>query len=300
MLTQPSQGKPNACLLPKPPSPVVVFDSGVGGLSVLQELLKRRPDLRYIYLADTEWMPYGLKASEVISKRLERLHALAEESFNAKLWLMACNTASSALPLLLKPEDNPQGYIYGEHWLDLLRPTVEKTLGEAALLQKPKVNVALMATASTVKSGRYPAMLQEYSKQLAAYPMELHCFACPGLAEAVEGKPGSTVEELLARLMPAIVDSQPDILILACTHYLHIEPAIAAYLPPQVRILNPAQAIVEASLPFLPKPAAIVRKQFPPSWLRYVVTSQPEAFYTQMCSLPRLQLPMHLPELLLV
>jgi glutamate racemase len=291
--------KSQAYPLPKPPAPVLVFDSGVGGLAVLQRLIKRRPDLRYIYLADTEWMPYGLKASEVISKRLERLHALVQETFDAKLWLMACNTASSALPFLLKPEDNPQGYIYGQHWLDLIRPTVEKTLAEAALLTQPSVKVALMATASTVKSGRYPLMLQEYGAQLSAHPLELICFACPGLAEAVEGKQGATVAELLAQLMPAIVESQPDILILACTHYLHIEAAIQAYLPPQVLILNPAQAIVEASLPFLPKPAAIIRKQFPSSWLRYVVTSQPEAFYAQIQRLPNLQLPLHLPELLL-
>jgi glutamate racemase len=278
----------------------VVFDSGVGGLVLLAELIRLRPDLRFLYVADTAWMPYGTKASELISKRLEQLHARIYQAYGASMWVMACNTASSALPYLLNEADNPYGFVYGYHWIDLIGPTVKAALQQAEELQAktirasgsfiPRYRVALLATESTVQSQRYPEVLAQHPE---APLIELACFACPGLAQAVEGRPGPGVEGLMPDLMAPVLAWQPDVVILACTHYLHIEASFRQWLPAPIVLLNPAQAVATAALPFLTRLPGLMPKHIKPEWVRYLVTQDPEAFTRQMKQLPALALPYH-------
>lgn len=294
-------------------APVVVFDSGVGGLSLLKELVALRPDCRYLYLADTAWMPYGTKAPEVIGRRVEQLYRQVKQELSPTLWVLACNTASAALPFNppgLQPliVDAEQSLRYGQNFIDIIRPTLEMvtaaypanapTQPQNQPPEKPKV--ALLATASTVQSGRYQALLDRFE-----HGLELRCFACPGLAEAVEGKESALnhpLPILLDKLLAPVAAWQPEAVILACTHYLHIEAPIAAYFkahltgPKPARLINPATAAAKAALSYLPS-QAFARPKAPN--ITYYVTQNPEGFYATMQGLPLGNLPIAMPRLLL-
>jgi glutamate racemase len=271
-----------------PPPPIVVFDSGVGGLAVLEALIESRPDLRYVYVADTAWMPYGSKDTGVISHRLELLQRQVETLTRAQQWVLACNTASACLPQLYRETasgEAPQSW--DKRWLGILRPTVEEAARWSSLQTGPNpVKVALMATESTVRSQRYNALFQAHADNI-----HFQAFACPGLAEAVEGRPGYSVEQSLSQLMPGLLSHDPDLLILACTHYLHIEEAIRGYLPPKLTVMNPATVIAEALQPSLPTATSIRPKKLPSQWLRVLTTANPESFQEQSGALPLKNLP---------
>lgn len=273
-----------------PPPPIVVFDSGVGGLAVLEALIQKRPDLRYIYVADTDWMPYGAKDTGVISHRLELLHRHVNERAKAEQWILACNTASACLPQLYREtaEGEPPKE-WDKRWLGILRPTVDEAARWCSLQHTSQpIKVALVATESTVRSQRYDALFHAHADNI-----HFKAFACPGLAEAIEGKGTEPVATALDRCIVPVINWQPTLLILACTHYLHIEPQIRERLPGGLTLLNPATIIVESLQPSLPRAISIRPKKLPSQWLQVLVTGDPQAFERQ-CDLLAFS---HLPNL---
>jgi glutamate racemase len=266
---------------------------------VLERLIQLRPDLRYLYVADTDWMPYGTKASEVIGLRLETLHRLVKRLYGANLWVMGCNTASAALPWLEQRDPN-RTLQYGKEFVDLIRPTLQSLFLNLPE-DSPEIRVALLATPSTVQTARYEAALRQYPHQF-----EFCSFACPSLAEAVEGKLVSEGDPLfffsrvLEHCLTPVRSWQPHWVILACTHYLHIQPQIQAFLGEGPQLINPAQAVAEAALPFLPKSRGFTPKSYPKHWLQVLTTSEPEAFDATLARLPLRLAPYPKAELLTV
>lgn len=208
------------------PRPIGVFDSGVGGLTVLAELRRRLPAESTLYLGDNARAPYGPRsADEVRAFTLESVAWLLAQ--DVKLLVLACNTATAhALPLVREVATVPV--------LGVVRPGA---ISAAASTRAGHVGV--IATAGTVASGAYPAAVGEADPAVIVTQQ-----ACPELVPMVEAGQLSgpvaeaTVRGYLADLFGA--DPRIDTLLLGCTHYPLLRPLIEEVAGPQVAVVDSA------------------------------------------------------------
>jgi glutamate racemase len=207
--------------------PIAVFDSGVGGLTVLHELLVQLPHEDFLYLSDAARLPYGTRAQD----ELERFALQCAEELllrGAKLLVVACNTATSAaLPAL---RERMAQTTLGIDVLGVVQPGAVQ-----AVAATTNGRVGLMATPATVASGAYASAIAQ------ADPfVELTSVACPDLATIIEGgfpfgpRVVETVRAYVAPLRAAGVDT----VILGCTHYPLIAPMLQRMLGRGVRIVT--------------------------------------------------------------
>jgi glutamate racemase len=208
------------------PRPIGVFDSGVGGLTVLSELRRRLPDEATVYLGDNARTPYGPRpADEVRRFTLECVRWLLEQ--DVKALVLACNTATSrALDDVRAASPVPV--------LGVVRP------GAVAVAAATRTDhVGVIATVGTVESGAYPAAINEADPDLAVRQQ-----ACPDLVPLVEAgklegpEPERAVEGYLGELMAA--DPQIDTLLLGCTHYPLLRPLFERQVGPGVAVVDSA------------------------------------------------------------
>jgi glutamate racemase len=206
--------------------PIGVFDSGVGGLTVLHELLVRLPQEDFIYLADTARFPYGPRSQA----ELERFSMqIAEELVRrrVKLLVVACNSAASAaLPALIA---RMMQTTLGVDVIGVVRPGA---IHAVAATHNGKVG--LLATPATVASGAYREALQAVDPHV-----ELTEVACPDLAQLIER--GTFDDEVLASVRAACAPlraAQVDTVILGCTHYPLLRPMLQRTLGPDVTIVS--------------------------------------------------------------
>jgi glutamate racemase len=212
--------------------PIGVFDSGVGGLTVLHELLVRLPDEDFLYLGDTARFPYGERSPE----ELARFSAeMAEEllSRRAKLLVVACNAATSAaLPALRR---RMMETTLGVDVLGVVRPEAFQ-----AVAATRSGRIGLLATPTTVASRAYEEALGAIDPYVT-----LHAVACPTLASIIQAgrhfdEPTmDTVREVCAPLSRADVDT----VILGCTHYPLISPMLQRMLGPSVTLVSSGAAL---------------------------------------------------------
>jgi len=214
--------------------PVGVFDSGVGGLTVLHELLVALPHEDFLYLGDTARFPYGTRPPEEV-----RGFALqvAEELVHrgAKLLVVACNTlASEALAVLMerfagRGEPDP---------VDIIAVVVPES--QEAVVATRSGRVGLLATPGTVASGAYERALH------AADPhIRLTSVACPDLAPIIQGGfpfDQEVLDTVRAYCRP-LKEAEVDTVILGCTHYPLVRPMLQRMLGPQVRLITAGAAI---------------------------------------------------------
>lgn len=205
---------------------IAVFDSGLGGLTVLRALRGRLPKEDYFYFADTRFLPYGDRP-EVFLKERGVLIAQALVARGAKALVIACNTATAAAAEEIRAA--------------VAVPVVAMEPGvkpAAALSQSGRIGV--MATTRTVSSPRFRRLLDNHASHL-----EVHAQACPGLAEAIEthGPESVEVASLLDRFVSPLAAAGVDVVALGCTHYPWVADAIALRLPPEVQLLDTGEAI---------------------------------------------------------
>ncbi|MEB3206737.1 MAG: aspartate/glutamate racemase family protein [Vampirovibrionales bacterium] len=229
-----------------------VFDSGIGGLTVLRHLLKRFPGLPVVYCADTDWMPYGDKPLPEVAQRVQSVLSWLGENVSQryhqplKQLVVACNTAASALDLCKASSDaiQPAGqWSLGKNLLEPIRPGCQwltQAVPEAS-------KVGLLATLGTVNSNQYARLLEAHGA-----PFFLHSVACPGLATLIERGPWHSAElqKMLAGFLAPLVAWPLDTLVLGCTHYPLVQAAIEAQLRqmlPQrpVRVIDPTVCLVD-------------------------------------------------------
>lgn len=212
--------------------PIGVFDSGVGGLTVLHELLVRLPEEDYVYLGDTARFPYGQRTQ----RELERFSAqMAEELLRrrVKLLVVACNAATSAaLPALRqRMMDTTLG-------VDVLGVVTPESIQAVAATRSGRIG--LLATPTTVASGAYDRAVSAIDSHVT-----LHAVPCPTLASIIqEGtqfdeRAVATVREACAPLRAAGVDT----VILGCTHYPLIRLMIQRMLGPSVTLISSGAAL---------------------------------------------------------
>ena len=212
--------------------PIGVFDSGVGGLTVLHELLVQLPREDFLYLGDTARFPYGERSPE----ELTRFSAeIAEEPLKrrTKLLVVACNSATAAaLPSLSR---RMMETTLGVDVLGVVRPEAFQ-----ALAATHTGRIGLLATPTTVASRAYEEVVDTIDPHVT-----LHSVACPNLAaiiqagEQFDDRAVATVREACAPLREANVDT----VILGCTHYPLISPMLQRMLGPSVTLVSSGAAL---------------------------------------------------------
>ena len=218
----------NTIVIPTSASPIGVFDSGVGGISVLKHIHTLLPNEDLIYVADSKFAPYGNKTPEFI---LERALWIADFLIakGAKSLVVACNTATAAA-------------------VDLLRQTyhlpiigMEPAVKPAAAASKTGV-IGVLATSGTLKSAQFAALLEHYGQQV-----EVVTQACHGLVECVErGELDSTAtQDLLASYVQPLIAAGADTIVLGCTHYPFVRPLIENLVGDDVVLIDTGAAVAK-------------------------------------------------------
>ena len=202
--------------------PIAVIDSGVGGISVLRELIKIMPHENYIYFGDSINAPYGSKdRHEVLDITRKNLETLKQQGIKALV--VACNTATSAAVRILR-EENPELVIVG------IEPAIKPPADE---LDHPRVLV--MATPLTLSEEKFFRLVERYSDREHVIPLP-----CPHLAELIEsGELDSPkLDRYIQDLLAPYKDCKIDALVLGCTHYPHVKDTIARHLSDNVKIYD--------------------------------------------------------------
>jgi len=192
-----------------------VFDSGVGGLTVLDECLATLPAEDFVYFGDTAFFPYGEKPVDDLRRRALAIASWLD-SQGTKLIVVACNTASAAvLPWLQQQVATPVVGVMGPEAHAAVQATRNRRIG-------------LLATEATVRSGSYPRMIQAHDAGA-----EVTSVACPRLAPAIQS--GDPFDEEIVRMVreytAPLKGAGVDTVILGCTHYPMVERLLRRSLP---------------------------------------------------------------------
>ena len=248
--------------------PIGVFDSGVGGLTVLKALRERLPTETLIYLGDTARLPYGTKSAAAVSAyALEAARALV--GLNVKALVVADNTSSA-------------------HALDALRAQfpglpvvgVVEPGAQAAGLASARGKILVIATESTVRAGTYPRAI--LNTRPGASVSQLACPLFVSMAE--EGIVDGPIAEQVARhyLAPFFLDppasERADCLLLGCTHFPALVPMLRRVLGPDVVIVDSATTTARAVEDLLDNRGLAAPRTQPAASVRYLATDAPERF----------------------
>jgi len=211
--------------------PIGMFDSGFGGLTVARAVIDMLPSEDLIYIGDTARYPYGPKpASEVRGYAIELATSLVRD-FNAKLIVVACNTAASVALSELRS-------LLSVPVIGVVEP------GARALVEATTNNrVAVIGTVGTISSGAYESAVANASRD-DSREVSLTAAACPGFVEFVERNEtsGRAVTELAEKLLAPIRTADVDTLLLGCTHYPYLSEVIGRVMGSGVRLINSADA----------------------------------------------------------
>jgi len=206
--------------------PVCVFDSGLGGLTVVRELYRAMPGEDIVYLGDSARVPYGIKSLETI-RRFALEDAAFLMRFNPKLMVVACNTASAAAIDAIE-EFCPVPVV------DVVRP------GAAAALAATDGSIGIVATEATIRSGAYQREITSGDSD-----REIMAVSCPLLVPIVEeGRPADDpiVTHVLCDYLRDMQRMRPGALILGCTHYPLLSEAIAKLMGPDTALICSGEA----------------------------------------------------------
>ena len=224
--------------LSKHPGPIGIFDSGYGGLTILNGIRQLLPDYDYLYLGDNARAPYGPRSFDVVYQ-FTRQAVLRLFEMGCHLVILGCNTASAKALRSIQQNDLPQWDAH-RRVLGVIRPTTE-VIGH---LTKTR-HIGIFATEGTIKSRSYNLEIGKLWPQV-----EVTGVACPFWVPLVEyneaDKPGADyfvkkrIDELLA------ADPEIDTVLLACTHYPLLLPKIRQYLPAHIRIVTQGEYVARS------------------------------------------------------
>jgi glutamate racemase len=217
-------------------APIGVFDSGIGGLSVLQSMLLTMPQESFVYVADKAHAPYGEKGDEFVQARSLAITQHLLDQHHIKTLVVACNTATAAAIHTLR-QNHPHLPLIG----------VEPAIKPAVQLTRTG-RVGVMATQGTVQSAKFQTLLRAQSAQI-----DVVVRACKGLALAIEHTTESDaawaeVETLLAQYTRSMgpfgtAPGQIDTLVLGCTHYVFAKSRLSNMLGPEVQLICTGDAV---------------------------------------------------------
>lgn len=229
-----------------------VFDSGLGGLTVLRALVDRFPDKSFLYLGDHANVPYGNRSSaEVIDLTRASVEALFSQG--CKLVLLGCNTATAVAARHLQQTWLPTSPWRGHNVLGIVAPTVEAATQTPWAVSSPqypqKYNtdvVAVFGTTRTIASGVYPEEIRKRCPRVTVVQQ-----VCSGLAGAIEEEaPEAELERLVVEGVEGLLAQTnglpPHRAILGCTHFPLVEHLFRRHLPPFTRILSQPEVVADS------------------------------------------------------
>ena len=237
-----------------------VFDSGLGGLTVLKALTERFGDLSFAYLGDHAHVPYGDRSSDEVVE-LTRLGVERLFAMDCKLVLLGCNTATAVAARTLQRNWLPSAVEWrGRNVLGIVAPTVEAaTLTPWAVTapQYPQKHnadlIVVFGTTRTVTSNVYPEEIAKRCPRVAVVQQ-----ACPGLVDAIEAS-ATTVEGIVAdacqRVLAKCDGRRPDRVILGCTHFPIVAGLFEKHLPAGVRVLSQPETVADSLEDYLTRHA---------------------------------------------
>lgn len=247
---------------------VGVFDSGVGGLSVLRALLAELPLVRFVYVADRAYAPYGERSADEVTERSQRITAQLRREHPLDALVVACNTATALAIDALRHTHN-----------DLPFVGVEPALKPAAALSQTR-HIGVMATRGTLDSSRYHQLQGRLEHGGPAHRPHFHNQPCDGLADAIERGDAAQTQLLCERYVTALQQQAPahtpiDTLVLGCTHYPFEAERLQTLCGPSVRL-------VETGAPVARRTREVLHERLPRSnaampALTLLSTSGPEA-----------------------
>ncbi|VBB45846.1 Glutamate racemase [uncultured Paludibacter sp.] len=247
-----------------------IFDSGYGGLTILEQIRKELPEYDYLYLGDNARTPYGTRSFEVVYKfTLECVKYLFSQGCH--LVILACNTASAKALRTIQQNDLPK-IDPNRRVLGVIRPTVE----EIGNLTKTN-HVGLLATAGTVQSDSYPIEIHKIFPEI-----KVTSEACPLLVPLIENNEHKTegtdffIRKYVNELMSS--DNQIDTVILGCTHYPLISEQIQNALPENVKVISQGELEAKSLKDYLHRHPEIDEKCSKNGTCRYLTTENPEKF----------------------
>ncbi|MBL0251250.1 MAG: glutamate racemase [Polaromonas sp.] len=211
--------------------PIGVFDSGIGGLSILKALRAELPHESFIYIADSGNAPYGEKGDAFVIERSRAITRTLINDYGVKAMVVACNTATAAAAKVLRDEF-PKLPLVG----------VEPALKPAIRLSQTR-KIGVIATRGTLESAKFAALKESLADQ-ADFIIQ----PCDGLASAIEAQDTTKIIALLASYMPAIgqfgiENCNVDTLVLGCTHYPFISQLLRQYTGDAVHIIDTGEPV---------------------------------------------------------
>lgn len=249
------------------PAPIGVFDSGVGGLSVLRALRAQLPAQPVIYLADQAHVPYGSRSlDEVLHFSREITRFLLAQG--AEPIVVACNTASAAALRPLRREFPAAQFVGME---PAVKPASEHTRSGV---------VGVLATPATFQGKLYASVIERFAQHTRVLE-----YTCPGLVEEIEAGrlDGERARQILTTGLLPMLEQGIDTVVLGCTHYPFAIPIIQEIVGPDVRVIDPAPAVARQTGRVLAARGALAAPDLPGA-VRYITTADPA----------RLELPLRL------
>jgi glutamate racemase len=225
-------------------SPIGIFDSGYGGLTVFKEIAAKLPQYDYIYLGDNARAPYGTRSFETV---YQYTWQCVQWFFTqgCPLVILACNTASAKALRTIQQNDLPKMDDPTKRVLGVIRPTAE-VIGQYTNSKK----VGILATSGTVQSGSYPIEIAKFFPEVEVYQQ-----ACPMWVPLIENNehnsPGADyfIEKNIGQLMAQ--SAETDAVLLACTHYPLLKNKIASLLPSGTVLLSQGEIVANSLVDYL-------------------------------------------------
>jgi len=229
--------------------PIGVFDSGIGGLSVLGALRKELPQEQFVYVADAGHAPYGERDSAHVLRRSQVLADYLYRTHQVKALVLACNTATAAAVASLR-----------QQYASLPIVGIEPALKPAAALSSSGV-VAVMATRSTLESEKFQALLAAQAPSVR-YLLQ----ACDGLAAAIEQSDRLEIEALCQRYVQSLRQAQDggariDTVVLGCTHYALAADVLSRAWGPGVALLEAGEPVARRTRQVLEEAGVIQERK---------------------------------------
>lgn len=225
------------------PGPIGVFDSGYGGLTILNKIREVLPQYDYIYLGDNARTPYGTRSFEIVYEfTLQAVNKLFE--MGCHLVILACNTASAkalrSIQMNDLPEIDPDRRVLG-----VIRPTVE-CIGNITQSR----HIGILATAGTIKSESYPLEVHKLFPDI-----HVNGVSCPMWVPLVENNEAQNegTDYFIRKYIDLLLqkDEQIDTVILGCTHYPILLPKIMKYIPNTIRVIAQGEYVAESLKDYL-------------------------------------------------
>lgn len=253
------------------PGPIGIFDSGYGGLTILEAIRERLPGYSYLYLGDNARAPYGTRSFDIVYQfTLQAVRALFERGCH--LVILACNTASAKALRSIQQRDLP-GIDPSRRVLGVIRPTVE-ALGSLS----PTGNIGIFATQGTVDSRSYEMEIAKLYPSFTVTSM-----ACPMWVPLIENGEAADVgadyfvDKYVGRMMRA-TEGSLDTIILGCTHYPLLYPKIRAAVPDGIRVVSQGSIVADSLADYLGRHPEMEARCLRGADCRYLTTENPAKF----------------------